>query len=79
MPPLWSQLRSIRSPLLAIAGSRDAKYVDLAERVAGHAHDGRYEIVDAVGHVVHRENLGGVSSIVESFLKECDGHEDHQR
>ena len=79
MPPLWAVLPSIRSPFLAVAGSLDQKYRDLAERLASAVHAGQHAIIEGAGHVVHRENLLAVASIVGSFLKECDGDEDHQR
>lgn len=76
MPPLWTALRSIRTPLLAIAGSLDAKYVAIAKAVAETAHDGRSAIVEGVGHVTHVENCHAVAAQVAEFLKVCesDGH-----
>ncbi len=78
MPPLWSVLASVRSPLLAIAGSLDAKYTDLAHAMAEAVATGRAEIVAGAGHVVHHENLPEVASIVQSFLSECETDEDHE-
>ncbi|MFT7473113.1 MAG: 2-succinyl-6-hydroxy-2,4-cyclohexadiene-1-carboxylate synthase [Verrucomicrobiales bacterium] len=77
MPPLWQQLSSLRSPLLAIAGERDERYVALAERMAQLAPFGQVSVVANAGHVTHAENLNEVSTIVRSFLKVCDQHADH--
>lgn len=79
MPPLSLALQSIRSPLLAIAGEHDQKYVDLASMMATTAPKGQLAVVTGAGHVVHVENLAEVSSVVASFLSECETDEDHQR
>ena len=50
--PLWHALAQARQPLLAVAGSRDAKYVALARRLATTAPQGTLRIVDGAGHSV---------------------------
>lgn len=76
MAPLWSAVRSIRSPLLAIAGSLDTKFVALAQQLADSATFGQSKVIEGVGHVVHVENLPEVASIVEQYLSECEQDED---
>ena len=70
MPPLWSLMPSIESPLLTVAGSLDPKFVELAKRMADTAANGRSHIVDGSGHVIHRENLDESARIVGSFLSQ---------
>lgn len=70
MPPLWTSLQGLRSPLLAIAGELDTKFVEIAERLGATAPNGRTRIVSGAGHVVHVENLDEVSSALAAHLKE---------
>lgn len=75
MPPVWSQLQGLRSPLLAIAGELDARYAQLASQIADATPNGRAAILSDTGHVVHDENLPSISNIIGSFLQSCDIHE----
>lgn len=77
MPPVWNSLSSIRSPLCAIAGELDDRYVTIAAAVADAAPFGRFEVIENAGHVVHQENLSAVAAVISSFLAECGSHEDH--
>ncbi len=79
MPPLATALRSIRSPLLAVAGDGDDKYVELAKMMAENTPNGQFAIIANAGHVVHVENLSEVSAVVARFLSECDADEDYER
>lgn len=72
MPPTWQTLPSIRSPILAIAGELDSKYVDIAERIAEAAPFGRCTIVPDTGHVTHRENCSAVAASIAAFLEGCE-------
>jgi len=76
MPPVWHALPSIRTPLLSVAGALDTKYVHLGRRMAEAAHNGRAEVVEGCGHVVHVENCAAVAALVADFLEVCesDGH-----
>ena len=69
MPPLWTALASIRSPLLAIAGSLDQRYVSIAEQIAEAAPFGSFETIEGVGHVAHVENCGAVGTAIANFLE----------
>lgn len=75
MVPVWQQLSALRSPLLAIAGELDSRYVQLASEMADAARNGRVEVVAGAGHVVHDENLAGISNAVRDFLQSCDMQE----
>lgn len=50
--PMWSSLRELRCPLLAIAGARDVKYVAIARRLADLASYGAFHIIEDAGHSV---------------------------
>jgi len=54
-PPLWNELAQSSVPLLAIAGSRDVKYVQLARRLAANTPHGTLRIIDGAGHSAHLE------------------------
>ncbi|MBJ7504203.1 MAG: alpha/beta fold hydrolase [Ilumatobacteraceae bacterium] len=53
--PLWDELARSSVPLLAIAGSRDVKYVQLARRLAANTPHGTLRIIDGAGHSAHLE------------------------
>ncbi len=72
MPPVWSMLGSLRSPLLAVAGELDSTYVDIAHRTADAAPFGRCVVVREAGHALHVENPGAVSHVVAEFLEGCE-------
>ncbi len=73
MDPLWSSLAEIHVPVLCLAGGRDAKFRDLAQRMAdaalGHLPDATVEVVGDSGHAVHLERPDEVASLVVPF---CD-------
>ncbi len=72
MPPVWASLGSIRSPLLAIAGELDDRYVDIANELSQRVLNGRAEVVSGAGHVVHEENLVESTNLVAKFLQSCE-------
>ncbi len=72
MPPVWAALGSLRSPLLAVAGALDSKYVDIATEMAERAPNGTARIVEGAGHVVHVEKLVDVSTLLGEFLPSCE-------
>ena len=79
MPPLWEVLPSIRSPLLAVAGELDSKYVAIAKQLGNSAAFGQSAVIPGVGHVVHHENLDEVSAILGTFLTKCEADADNER
>lgn len=72
MPPLWNSLRSLRSPLLAVAGADDPAYAEIAKQIDDRAPMGRSAIVDDAGHALHVENPEGVSHVLREFLEGCE-------
>lgn len=72
MPPVWNALRSIRSPILSLAGEQDSRYVDIGRRIQESAHDGRFYAVEDAGHVAHYENPTQVCHLIAQFLQHCE-------
>lgn len=72
MPPVWTSLRALRSPLLALAGELDAKYADIAQQMAEQAPFGTASIVSGAGHVLHEEKLTTIAALLSTFLQSCE-------
>jgi len=63
--PLWDKLSTLRMPVLVIAGEKDAKFVQLAQRMHELIGSSTLAIVPESGHSVHLE---ATSAFVEIFL-----------
>lgn len=74
MPPVWSSLPGLRSPFLALAGSLDRRYVDIAREAAACAPFGRSGVVPDAGHALHVENPDEVARLLREFLKGCEAN-----
>jgi len=72
MPPVWNALGLIRSPILAVAGALDSRFVEIAHAIETRAFSARAEIIEGAGHVVHEENPDGVAYVIADFLQCCD-------
>lgn len=68
-PSLWPDLESLTVPTLAVAGGRDAKYVDLVFEVAALAPTATPLVVPA-GHAVHAERPDLFATLLRSFLSD---------
>jgi 2-succinyl-6-hydroxy-2,4-cyclohexadiene-1-carboxylate synthase len=68
--PLWDRLGELSLPVLAIAGARDEKYADIAERIAAAVPNGRAALVAGAGHAAHLERPAAFSELVAEFLDE---------
>jgi 2-succinyl-6-hydroxy-2,4-cyclohexadiene-1-carboxylate synthase len=55
LAPVWDRLPELTMPVLVVAGERDAKYVDLAQRLTAALPRGRTVIVPGAGHGLPRE------------------------
>src|SRR3954471_11082388 len=64
MRPLWERLGEVRVPVTLVAGERDAKFRDVAERMAPLLRDGRVVVVPDAGHAVHLEAPGEVARAI---------------
>ncbi|MHB8532028.1 MAG: alpha/beta fold hydrolase [Solirubrobacteraceae bacterium] len=67
MAPLWERLGELRMPLLFIAGSRDAKYVAIGERLVAAAPDARLIVLDG-GHGLPLERPGALARALAGWL-----------
>src|SRR5436305_414634 len=64
MEPLWGRLGALSMPVTLVAGERDAKYRDLAERLRAGLPDARVAVVPGAGHAVHLEAPGSVVGLI---------------
>lgn len=53
--PMWELIGEIHTPILAVAGSRDQKYAEIARRLASAAPQGSLKIIDGAGHSIPLE------------------------
>jgi 2-succinyl-6-hydroxy-2,4-cyclohexadiene-1-carboxylate synthase len=68
--PLWDRLDGLGMPVLLIAGALDAKFADLAGRMAAAIGPGaRVELVEGAGHAAHLERPAEVAGLVARFLQ----------
>ncbi len=63
MEPLWERLGELRMPVTVLAGSRDTKYVALAELMVDHLPDGLLLVVPG-GHGLPLESPDGVAQAI---------------
>jgi 2-succinyl-6-hydroxy-2,4-cyclohexadiene-1-carboxylate synthase len=66
-PSNWDRLGELRMPVLLIAGERDAKYVDLAHRMADAVPRARVEVIPGAGHACHLEQPEAVAHLLTSW------------
>ncbi|HTO01765.1 MAG TPA: alpha/beta fold hydrolase [Microthrixaceae bacterium] len=69
MEPLWERLDAIECPVLILSGSEDAKFRELAERMA-HAigRNATAVVIAGSGHSVHLEQPALCREAIERFL-----------
>ncbi len=70
MPPVWHRLGELATPLLAIAGDRDDRYAEAAQRIASLAPRAQAAVVPDAGHAAHLERPQAVAELVLDFLDE---------
>ncbi len=66
--PLWGKLSEWIKPTLIIAGSADAKYYEIGQRLNDAIKNSRLEIIPGAGHIVHLEKHKEFMSVLKSFL-----------
>jgi pimeloyl-ACP methyl ester carboxylesterase len=67
-PPLWDALPRLPMPVLALAGSLDAKYAAGAAEVARAVPRGRAVVIEGCGHAPHLERPEAFLAAVVPFL-----------
>jgi len=65
-PSNWDRLGELRMPVLLVVGGLDAKYVDIAHRMAGAIADARVEVIPDAGHACHLEQPETVAHLLAS-------------
>jgi 2-succinyl-6-hydroxy-2,4-cyclohexadiene-1-carboxylate synthase len=68
LPGIWDELRRMPTPVLALAGERDERYVAAARRIALLAPRGDALPVMGAGHAAHLERPEAVARLVLEFL-----------
>jgi 2-succinyl-6-hydroxy-2,4-cyclohexadiene-1-carboxylate synthase len=68
-PSNWDRLGELSMPVLLIVGSLDAKYVDIAGRMAERIADVRVEVIPGAGHACHLEQPEHVAQLLASFAE----------
>jgi 2-succinyl-6-hydroxy-2,4-cyclohexadiene-1-carboxylate synthase len=67
--PLWGRIGSIDVPVLVLAGSRDAKFIDIGRRMAAAiGASASFEAVPGAGHAAHAERPEVVSALIDTFI-----------
>jgi len=68
-PNLWPKLGDLSIPVLAIAGSRDSKYVEIMSRMATLLPRAEARFIPDCGHMVPREQPHALAKAIANFLK----------
>jgi 2-succinyl-6-hydroxy-2,4-cyclohexadiene-1-carboxylate synthase len=64
MEPLWGRLGELTMPVTLVVGERDAKFRDIAERMAAAITDCRVELVAGAGHAAQLERPEAVAAAI---------------
>ncbi|GAB4332805.1 MAG: 2-succinyl-6-hydroxy-2,4-cyclohexadiene-1-carboxy late synthase [Dehalococcoidia bacterium] len=68
--PIHAQLGTMTMPALVLAGSEDAKYVEVGQSIATAMPRARFARIRGAGHAAHIEAPGTCAAAVISFLQE---------
>ena len=68
LEPVWHRLSELETPLVALAGERDPRYVAAAKRMAELAPNGRAATIPGAGHAAHLERPQAFSAALLEFL-----------
>ncbi len=66
--PLWGELASLSMPVLAMAGSRDSKFLAIAQQMAAAAPHGRFRAIVDADHAAHLQQPTAVLVELVDFL-----------
>lgn len=73
-PELWSELSSLRMPILLITGEDDSKFVDINRRMTAKIPNSRLMVVPQAGHAVHLEAVDLYNDLVLDFFSSSSKH-----
>ena len=68
LEPLWAELPRLSLPMLAMAGARDRRYVEVARRLSELVPDARLQIVEGAGHAPQLERPDLVAAPLRDFI-----------
>lgn len=68
LPSLWDRLAELDLPVLLLAGANDAKFADIAHRMAARLPDARVALVPHAGHAAHLERPDSTAAILAPWL-----------
>ncbi len=66
--PMWDSLAHCTTPVLAMAGTRDTKFVALARRIAALSTTGRLALIADAGHSAHLEQPDAVAQEIGYWI-----------
>lgn len=72
-PPLWDELPRLRVPTLLLAGEDDAKFGDIARRMAGRILGARLQLLPGCGHFPHLETPARYAEAAAGFFTQSEG------
>ena len=65
---LWQRLGELTMPVLVLAGELDAKFTDIARRMAEQIPSATFESIPGAGHAAHGEQPEATAEIVAAWL-----------
>jgi len=66
--PVWHLLGVIRVPVLVLVGERDAKFTDIAVRMAGAIPTASFASIPNAGHAAHAEQPEATATLISDWL-----------
>jgi 2-succinyl-6-hydroxy-2,4-cyclohexadiene-1-carboxylate synthase len=66
--PLWDRLGPLSMPVLAMAGSRDTKFLTLAREIAASVQHGRFRSIPDADHAAHLQQPAAVLAELSELL-----------
>jgi 2-succinyl-6-hydroxy-2,4-cyclohexadiene-1-carboxylate synthase len=72
-PPLWDELPRLRLPALLVAGERDAKFSEIARRMAARIPGARLLLLPSSGHSPHLEAPACYAAALAGFFLQTEG------
>ena len=73
--PTWSRLQTLKMPVLVVAGANDAKYVEIANRIAATiGENATLKIIQHSGHTPHIEQPKHFADILQEFVSVTGNH-----
>jgi 2-succinyl-6-hydroxy-2,4-cyclohexadiene-1-carboxylate synthase len=70
LPSLWERLGEVRVPVTLVVGERDARFRQIAQRMADALPAARVAVVPGAGHAVHLEAPRVVAGLLDELAKE---------